>query len=77
MILRTPTRLSGYECSNFEDFIYILQEMLGEHGCVDAYIESIKDYKEVLTGLNQFLTIAEMRLGKGRTFKVWLLIIRK
>ena len=51
--------------------------MLGEHGCVDAYIESIKDYKEVLTDPNQFLTSAEMRLGKGRPVKVWLLIIRK
>ena len=48
--------------------------MWGEHGCVDAYIESIKDYKEVLTDPNQFLTSAEMRLGKGRPVKVWLFI---
>ena len=47
-----------------------LQEMLAEHGCVDAYIESIKDYKEVLTDPNQFLTTAEVRLGRGRPMQV-------
>ena len=59
MVLMTPTRLSRYDGCYYEDLIYILQEMLGEHGCVDAYIGSIKDYKEVLTNPNQFLTIAE------------------
>ena len=77
MVLRTPTRLSRHDGCYYEDLIYILQEMLGEHGCVDAYIESIKDYKEVLTDPNQFLSIAELRLGKGRPVKVWLFIMRK
>ena len=42
---------------------------MGEHSSVDAYMESIKDYKEVLTDPNQFLSPAELRLGKGRTIK--------
>ena len=46
--------------------------MLGEHSSVDAYMESIKDYKEVLTDPNQFLSPSELRLGKGRAIKVRL-----
>ena len=46
--------------------------MLEEHSSVNAYVESIKDYKEVLTDPNQFLSASELRLGKGRTVKVRL-----
>jgi hypothetical protein len=46
--------------------------MLCEHRSVGAYMESIKDYKEVLTGPNQFLSPSELRLGKGRAIKVRL-----
>ena len=46
--------------------------MLRQHHSVDAYIESIKDFKEVLTDPNQFLSPSELRLGKGRPVKVKL-----
>ena len=44
--------------------------MLLQHSSVDAYINSIKDFKEVLTDPNQFLSASDLRLGKGRPVKV-------
>ena len=44
--------------------------MLEKHKSVDAYVESIKDFKEVLTDPNQFLSAADLRLGRGKPVKV-------
>ena len=44
--------------------------MVEHHNGVDAYMESIRDYKEVLTDPNQFLSAADIRLGRGQTVKV-------
>ena len=44
--------------------------MLEQHGSVNAYVESIKDYKEVLSDPNVLLTATDLRLGKGRVVKV-------
>ena len=43
--------------------------MINEHGDADAYIESIKDYKEVLSDPNKDLSATEIRLGKGLPVK--------
>ena len=44
--------------------------MISTHGNVDAYIESIKDFKEVLSDPNKHLTETEKRMGKGLPLKV-------
>ena len=43
--------------------------MIQQFGSVDAYLESIKDQKEMLSDPNKNLTPAEIRLGKGTQIK--------
>ena len=43
--------------------------MIQQFGSVDAYLESIKDQKEMLADPNKNLTPAEIRLGKGTQIK--------
>ena len=59
-------------CFDLSNTKQVMQDLLEQHGCVDAYIESIKDYKEVLTDPNQFLSLPDQRLGKGKPIKVWI-----
>jgi len=51
-------------------FIHVEQDMICTHGDVDAYIESIKDYKEVLSDPNKHLSGTDIRMGKGIPIKV-------
>ena len=50
-----------------------LQDIIDVHGSIDNYIEIIKEYKEVLTDPNRFLTPTEIRLGRGKPVKVSLI----
>ena len=44
--------------------------MVTNHGHVDKYIESIKNYKETLSDPNKHLTAAEKRIGRCLPMKI-------
>ena len=64
-------------CFSLPDTEEIIETMLVSHDSVDTYLNSIKDFKEVLTDPNLGLSAADLRLGKAKPVKVWNFLKKK
>ena len=62
--------VSLQNCFSLPDTKEIMKKMLVTHDSVDTYLNSIKDFKEVLTDPNLGLTAADLRLGKAKPVRV-------
>ena len=63
---------SMQNCFSLGDTKDIIEEMLLHFPSVETYLDSIKDFHEVLTDPNQFLSVLDLRTGKGKPVKVML-----